>query len=258
MATQNDSSTQKQSVVKSLEDDKLQFDIERLKEDCNEFSFLAVGKTGAGKSTLLNALTGTKEFDSTGDKGGPGTKSLSQYKFQQNNVTVTAWDSPGFEDCKGEEERYKKELKEHCSDVDLMLFCLSMEDPRATDLDVNDNTKSLKQTTQALGIDIWKRGVVVLTYANKVESRLKTDKNPNVESSFAENIQMWKQKIQDALIEAKVNEKTAKQIPIVPAGHFKRKHLPGRQYWLSFLWIVVLSVAKDERAKKALKKANQD
>ncbi len=266
MATHNDSSTKELEEfvddpphAHKLELDEyslLNFEIERLKEDCNKFSFLAVGRTGAGKSTLLNALTDTKVFKGSDDRRTAGTTSVSPYEFERNGVTVTAWDSPGFEDYSGNEEEYKEELRRNCSEVDLVLYCISLQDTRSVNLKGEDS--SLNQITKALTGDVWDKSVIVLTYANTLERRFKNDGNPNVEAAFAQRIDIWKEEVQDALRHAGVDEVIVKQIQVVAAGHSKKKHLPGRQFWLSFLWIVLLAAVKNEHAKLALQKANED
>ncbi len=255
MATPEDTSVKhvhKQDDGLSL----LTFDIDRLKKaKCNSFSFLTVGKTRAGKSTLLNALTGTTIFKGVGDRSTPGTKSISHYEFERNGVTITAWDSPGFEDFSGKEEDYKMELKRNCSEVDLVLYCISMEDTRCINL--KEDTSSLKQITEALSVNVWNKGVFVFTYANMLQRRLQLNKG-NVEDAFANRIDLWIKKLHEALRDTGVDDAIIKRIPIVPAGHYRKKHICGRRYWLSFLWIVMLNAVKDEHAKLSLQKANED
>ena len=214
-----------------------------------------MGRSGAGKSTLLNALTDTKVFNSCSDRSTAGTKIVSCHKFEKNGVTVTAWDSPGFEDYLGNEEEYRKKLREKCSEVDLVLYCISLMDTREVNL--KGENSSLNQITKAFTGDVWDKSVIVLTYANMLEERFKID-GKNVEAAFAQQIDMWKEKVQDALRHAGVDEVIVKQIQVAAAGHPSRKHLPGRQFWLSFLWIVLLAAVKNEHAKLALQKANED
>ena len=232
----------------------LQEEIEELKEECKEFSILAAGKFGAGKSTLLNALTESDVFKSSPDRNNAGTKYIEKYEFIRKGVTITAWDSPGFQDSSGKEDEYKKELTNNCSEVDLVLYCISLKETRS---DLGDDASALKQITDALTVDVWQKSVIVLTYANKLESRLKLDKT-NLESSFARQMDLWKEKVQIALRECGVKESVIEQIPIVPAGHLNRKHLPGQRYWLSNLWFKILNAVKNEYAQLALQKANED
>ena len=221
---------------------------------CDKVSILAAGKTGAGKSTLLNAITGTDFFKRGKDRSQAGTKTITSYSFQKYGVTVTAWDSPGFQDDSGNEEVYKKELRENCSEVDLLMYCISMKDERA---DIGQDGSAFKQITEALTKEIWKRSIIVLTFANKLESRLNLKKVPNLEESFNEKMQQWKVKVQDALRVAEVDENVIKKIRVVPAGHAKRQDLPGHQYWLSKLWVACADVTSEE-ARISLSKLNQD
>ena len=241
---------------------KLEEEFQKLKEECIEFSFLAVGKTGAGKSTLLNALTETRTFAVGHDRSTVGTPALSipPYVFYRNGVKITVWDSPGFQDCLGNEKKYRNDLKDNCSDVDLFLYCISLKEVKA---DLGQDGSGIQQITRqdALGVEIWKRSVIILTFANKLESRLKTDGKKggtDLEAAFEEKIGFWKEKIREALQQAGVEDSVIQQIPVLPAGHIKRKHLPGQQYWLSNLWFRMLKAVKDEHAKVALYKANED
>ena len=232
----------------------LEEEIEKLKEECKEFSLLVAGKTGVGKSTLLNALTESDVFKSCGNRSTAGTKCLEKYEFVRNGVTITAWDSPGFQDKAGKQVEYKDELLKNCNEVDLVLYCISLKDTRS---DLGDDASALKQITEALSVNVWQKSVIVLTQANKLEKRLELDKK-NLESSFAKQIDLWKEEVQKALQECGVEESVTKEIPVVPAGHIKRKHLPGQKYWLSNLWFKIFNVVKNEYAQLALQRANQD
>ena len=235
---------------------QFQGELEELKEECTEFSFLAAGKSGVGKSTLLNALTESQVFNSSPDRSTAGTKYIEKYEFERNGVTITAWDSPGFQDCSGKDEEYKQELVSNCSEVELVLYCISLKETRAADL--GDDASALKQITEALTVDVWRKSLRVLTFANTLQKRLELENKQDVESSFAGLIDLWKEKVQTALRECGVEESVIEQIHVVPAGYFSKKHLPGQEYWLSNLWFRILNAVKNVRAKLALQRANKD
>ena len=246
---------QEDEFKKEIEKYNVQEEFERLKEECDSFSFLAVGKTGVGKSTLLNALTESNEFLSSSNRREAGTKIITRYQFVRNGVTITAWDSPGFQDGSGKDEVYKKELKEHCSNVDSVLYCISLKETRA---DLGEDASALKQITDALSVEVWKKCVVVLTFSNTLEKRLKLDNEAKHEELFAERIESWKQKVYAALRECSIKESVINRIQVVPAGHLKRVHLPGTNYWLSNLWIKIFVSVQNELARVAFHKANED
>ena len=204
-------------------------------------------------------MTETQTFTVGHDRGTVGTPALTipPYFFYRNGVKITVWDSPGFQDCLGNEKKYRDDLKDNCSDVDLLLYCISLKDLRA---DLEQDGSSLQQTTEALGVEVWKKSVIALTFANKLETRLKTDgkSGAGLEAAFDERIGFWKEKIRVALQQAGVEDSVIQEIPVVPAGHFRRKHLPGQQYWLSNLWFRIFKAVKDEHAKIALHRANED
>lgn len=220
---------------------------------CNTVSILAAGKTGVGKSTLLNSLSGEVFFKSSKDRSQAGTKTIESYSFLKNGVTITAWDSPGFQDSSGREEIYKKDLKKHCTDVDLLLYCISLKKTRA---DLGTDGSAFKHITEALTKDIWKRCVVVLTYSNSVERRLKTERVSNLKESFNEKVTQWKIKVQEAMREAGVDEAVIRKVLVVPAGHCKQRNLPGYENWLSNVWLACVTVTSEE-AVIALAKLNE-
>ena len=93
---------------------------------------VVTGKTGAGKSTLLNGFVGGKAHPfGEGDELDAGTLEVKQHTFKKHNVEVTVWDCPGFQDGTDNEEAYLEDLKKKTNgDIDVMLYCISMEDTR--------------------------------------------------------------------------------------------------------------------------------
>ena len=220
---------------------------------------VVTGKTGAGKSTLLNGFIGgkTRPFKE-GDGFDPETLEVEQHTFMKHNVEVTVWDCPGLQDGTENEEAYLEDLKNKTNgDIDVMLYCISMEDTR---FDPQRHGAAMKHLTEAFGGRIWRHTVIVLTFANYQERRLRK-KQSNVDEEFEKSVMNWKTKVQGMLRQISGTEKPSdsdiKQIQVVPAGFKKTRSLPGRKFWLSNVWIAIFVTLKTDEAKAAAVALNE-
>ena len=225
------------------------FKFEEWRQKRSVMRIMVTGKTGAGKSTLLNGLLGVSEVDGgfkIGHRLSRGTVSVTTRSYQKNGITIVVHDTPGLQDRSGEEERYLQEIKEKSEDgIDLMLYCISMKEQRS-DLHDCENT-AIDKLTSVLGQKISVNTIFVLTFGNSYERNL-VDADKNVEREFETRIQLWKQKIQEALRRNGVEESVVADISVQPAGFYKKRSLPGREYWLSELWAHVLAaISKDSQ-----------
>ena len=87
-----------------------------------------------------------------------------------------------------------------------------------------------------------------MTFANLLESMLKVKYRlpPAVVEKFNARIKSWEQKIHEALSSAGVSKEIASEIPVEPAGHAIKPHLPGREYWFSILWFSLVDRTKQQ------------
>ena len=95
----------------------------------NSVSILVCGKTGTGKSTLVNGLVG-KLVAQEGEELDAMSSEVSNYDCKIGNIQLVIWDSPGLLDRTSREESYLADIKTHCRDVDLFLYCIQLQQSR--------------------------------------------------------------------------------------------------------------------------------
>ena len=221
-----------------------------------KIEILITGRTGAGKSTLVNSLVG-KPVAEVGNRLEAKTKNVTGYRLTaEEGVEVVVWDSPGLQDGSGNEEEYLAELKEKCSNVDIVIYCIKLAATRSDlgSVEIAQNDFSaIQKLTVTFGPNWWKHSIFVMTHANALEAMLKV--KPDVERRFNARLKDWKGRIHAALLAAGVSMEVKANVNVVPAGHVKKPHLPGAQYWLSRLWFVFMNEMK-ERARPKLIKMN--
>ena len=212
-----------------------------------ELRIIVTGKTGTGKSTLLNCFIGTKFFKE-GDDLDPCTKTVEVYRYARDGISIIAWDCPGLQDGTDNEEDYLKDLVEKTErNVDLMVYCVDMSSIRGTDLRVHGS--AMQKLTKILGPGVWSNAIIALTFANLYETRI-TTKQPtisreNLSIEFNKRIDLWKEKLQEALREVGVPDITINSLPVCPAGYYTIPHLPGYHLWASQMWVTMLCAVKE-------------
>ena len=207
-----------------------------------KFSLLITGKTGVGKSSLVNALVGAK-VAKEGHKKVAGTPEVASYMVTKEKVNIRIWDSPGLEDGTGNDEKFLAEIESKITEkLDLVIFCLKMDDTRLN----NNDTRTLKKLTETFGKNLWKNAVIALTFANKVEHPAWEDKK----AYFLHDLSTWREVIQNFLREKlKLDPELVQSLPLVPTGyHRKPAVLPSGTKWLPRFWTACYHVARKSTA----------
>ena len=205
--------------------------------EANHIEILVTGRTGVGKSTLINGLVGKKVAEE-GHGLCPKTMSVTKYSVNtKDGFEIVVWDSPGLQDGTENEEAYLAEMKKKCSNVDIVIYCLKMSIRSALGENQKDFS-AIQKLTGTFGAEWWKHAIFVLTFANAIEAQLKTRYRLEIviKEKFEAQTKEWKVRIHAALSSAGVPQEVASKVPVEPAGHIKKPHLPGLQYWHSILW----------------------
>ena len=215
--------------------------------DRNTVRILVTGKTGTGKSALINGLIGD-DVAQEGDTLDPTTSEVQEIKQMVHGISLSIFDSPGLQDGTERENEYLQDMQQKCEKVDLVLYTIKMTDQR---INVED-TDAMAKLTEAFGYDFWKKTMFVMTFANEIRSpEYPEDKHEN-RKYFEERLQLWKDGL-PAFVEqrSRIPINIGKHVPIVPAGYYKTRDLPGRKFWFSQFWKAVLDRMMESSAEGA-------
>ena len=213
-----------------------------------KLSFLLTGKTGVGKSRLVNALVGEDVADE-GQQRDSCTNTATPYKVTKEDIDILVWDSPGLQDGNADYSNwYLENLKDINSryGIDVVVYCLKMDDRRF----YSEDKKAIRKLTEGFGKELWKKTVIALTFANKIQDPDEIDHDIYFLKEFTE----WERQLRGVpsgiLTELQIDSQVLSALPIIPVGNYagrpkKPKPLPNGDHWLSELWISCYSVMSD-------------
>ena len=219
--------------------------LESIRRD-SRIRIMVSGKTGAGKSTALNFVFGTNFEKGHGLK--PCTINVSRDTATKNGIDLELFDCPGLQDGTENEKQYLSEIANKCTNLDLVIFCISMMYPRA---DLKNEVSALSKITRAFGAEIWEHTVICLTFGNMIVGRIEDTQPeltiPQMKKEFEKRVKEWHEQIETALRADKIPEDVIRK-NICVAGHKKEPSLPGIHNWVSIVWAHCVNAMR-ERAK---------
>ena len=215
-------------IYKLNESDTLQSSVNLSTEDLRELKdwnvtarnrplrVMVCGLGGAGKSTLVNTLLqleGDDEQAKEGKEGKATTLVVSKHeKTTKSGIKVCFFDTPGLDDPDLDDDEIVARMeKETEKKLDIVFYCLSLGGSARLQ---GGDVKAMKLLTQVFGSRIWKKTVIVLTFANHLE-QVKENKE-----EYDKVIKNITERIHDTLKKkALVKADIIKDIPVVTAGY---------------------------------------
>jgi GTPase SAR1 family protein len=184
---------------------------------------LVAGLGGVGKSTLVNQLLRLKEDGERAKEGKGGeatTLAVSKHeRTTEKGTKVCIFDTPLPVVChqasvirtlNSDDDIIAMMESETDKNLDVVFYCISLSGPyRVQQADV----QAVKIITRAFAGSIWKKAVIVLTFANALASE-------KCESEYHTIIIKIQEKVRQVLRkDPLISEDVIAQLPIVTAGH---------------------------------------
>ena len=221
-----------------------QNDRDKVAELCEKekpVNILVIGPSCSGKSTLINALLGDT-VAMTGHGAMPVTRGVICHEGEFLGIKLKVYDTVGFGDSEGSSGQSIVKKIADKNRFDLMLICLRL-DERPDRLD--------KEMFLVLGAmvkeAIWKRSIVVLTFANMFV-QLKSVKEQGPREAIDEKIEEFRQYVHRHL-SRRVSQETLSNIPFCIAGEDgveKIIDVDDELEWLAELWADCVNRCSDE------------
>ena len=176
-------------------------------------TILVTGAEGSGKSTLINSLFNTTVAPVRKGLTKPKARALKPYEIVLGKIKLTVWEVPA---CQAADEL--KKWSAH-----LILFCVNMSEMRYID---KEKYESMSQLSQHLGVDIFKRTMFILTFANNYIDTIEDDhlNNPTgKKKEFVDTVKVWKIRLQSTQQKIGLDRDSAQKTKAVPVGRGGKK-----------------------------------
>ena len=172
------------------------------------------GMAGSGKSTLMYGLLNIDEEEINKKIWSPAVTLMAD-NITRNSVYVSMYEWRSLEH---DESEVGKETVLQIQSTDLVLYTIRMDDVRCRPA----HRTGLRKLGRHFGLDIWKKSVIALTFANRVGALNKHGRLESNEELLNEKKENWIGCIHEVLLEESLPRDVVDEIPIVPAGYYKR------------------------------------
>lgn len=140
---------------------------EKLSKSKKRIKFMLMGPSQCGKSSFIKQVTGISDEDLKLKNGMTSdTTKVKEYRINRNGIEIIIVDTPGTYDSRGEdiEEQNSKEIEKYIEknkDIDIILWVTKIDN-----IFDGSQQKTIKEYSAKFGKKIWKKCIIVLTYAN--------------------------------------------------------------------------------------------
>uniref|UniRef100_A0A1X7TDX1 AIG1-type G domain-containing protein n=1 Tax=Amphimedon queenslandica TaxID=400682 RepID=A0A1X7TDX1_AMPQE len=198
-------------------------------------NILVIGPTGAGKSTLINSMFG-EDVAEVGHGAAAITTEVKKYEGGYKEVKISIYDTVGFGDPGGKSgHRILLDIAKK-GKFDLILIC--------SQLGGRADRGMFLELASMLHKEMWKRTVVVLTQADRLDS-LGSVGNIELAEEFKKQKKLYKECISSFLSKS-VKKEVLEKIPYCIAGLKAEKKLPTTEDWLKQLWDRCIDRSSDD------------
>ena len=209
-----------------------------------------LGSAGIGKSSLINGIIGM-ELAKEGDDLDPVTKENHDIRVEKNGIEVVLWDTPGLgmDDPEISHQRLK-EMKSKSQCIDLLLYCIKMNDGRWPSY---CETRAITNITGTFGRQIWQNCQFTLTFGNEVAK--KTSEKDKKVIEFKKRVEIFTDRIRKAIQEyAKLTNEEVEKLHVVSVGNPQRESagkdfchdLPdGKDWFINLLKSCICTMQKE-------------
>lgn len=217
-------------------------------------SILVMGKFGVGKSSLVNAIVGKPVSLHDGRSKRQNSKCAMETKQYFSDpiegFVVQVWDSPGMQDGEEKDDLYLADIQEKTREIDLIIYCLKMDDKRFYPAD----KIAMKKLTEIFGKKLWEHSVIALTFANKVEDTSGGDQT----TYFQDELEFWKDAIRSFFKNEVIPDHESLQSPpVCPTGYYREhRSLPICEDWLTKFWETCYNVIRSKGSFTLVKDKN--
>lgn len=211
----------------------------------NQFKVLVTGQMGTGKTTLIKGLIGHYNASPLKDSLLPNTEVITSYSYTNDKINFTFFDTPDaniYSSCLYDMVKNSQEP------ASLLIFAVRMDSAVR-----KGDTSAIHSISAVFGRKVWRNAIIVLTFANRVFVEGQANRNTRENKVYYNMVRREvSMKIIQILLENKVQEDIANNIPIVPVGLVSQPIIPADERgvsWIDEFWDTVMpSLARQDTA----------